>query len=272
MLYVIIQIGWIATTMTATAKVQAICRYPVKGLSPEAMRSTPLAVGATVPGDRLYAIENGPSGFDPAEPRYRPKTQYLMLMRNERLAALKTSFEAASRTLAIRCDGHEAVRGDLGTTHGRDAIERFFADCCADELRGPPKLLHAPPFSFSDVARKVLSIINLASVAALEDAIGAPVDPLRFRANVYVTGWPAWSEFDLVGAEIAIGETARLKVVKRIVRCAATNVDPQTGVRDLAIPETLQRSYGHGDCGIYAEVIAAGEIASGDQGSVIRGQ
>jgi len=61
-------------------------------------------------------------------------------------------------------------------------------------------------------------------------------------------------------------------VVKRIVRCAATNVDPQTGVRDLAIPETLQRSYGHGDCGIYAEVIAAGEIASGDQVSVIRYQ
>ena len=257
--------------MTATAKVQAIYRYPVKGLSPEAMHSAPLAVGATVPGDRLYAIENGPSGFDAAEPRYRPKTHYLMLMRNERLAALKTSFEAASRTLAIRCDGHEAVRGDLGTTHGRDAIERFFADCCADELRGPPKLLHAPPFSFSDVARKVLSIINLASVAALEDAIGAPVDPLRFRANVYVTGWPAWSEFDLVGAEIAIGETVRLKVVKRIVRCAATNVDPQTGVRDLAIPETLQRSYGHGDCGIYAEVIAPGPLAPGDRVTVVAG-
>jgi uncharacterized protein YcbX len=223
-----------------------------------------LSAGETVPGDRLYAIENGPSQFDPQAPRYRPKTHYLMLMRNERLAALKTSFEAEQRMLTIVHDGREAARGDLGSPKGRDTIEQFFAAYCADELRGPPKLLHAPPFSFSDVARKVVSIINLASVAALEDVIGAPIDPLRFRGNVYVTGWPAWSELDLVGATVATAGGARLKIVKRIVRCAATNVDPDTGVRDLAIPETLQRTYGHADCGIYGEVVAGGEIAVGD--------
>jgi hypothetical protein len=36
-------------------------------------------------------------------------------------------------------------------------------------LRGPAKVLHAAGHSFSDVARKVISIINLASVAALEE-------------------------------------------------------------------------------------------------------
>ena len=117
--------------------------------------------------------------------------------------------------------------GDLRTADGRAAIERFFADFCADELRGPPKVLHADGHSFSDVARKVVSIINLASVAAVADMVGAPVDPLRFRGNLYVEGWPAWSELDLVGRELTIGRDARLKVVKRIVRCAATNVDPE---------------------------------------------
>ena len=29
--------------------------------------------------------------------------------------------------------------------------------------------------------------------AAIEAVVGAPVDPLRFRANVYVAGWPAWA-------------------------------------------------------------------------------
>jgi uncharacterized protein YcbX len=53
-------------------------------------------------------------------------------------------------------------------------------------------------------------------------------------------------------------------VVKRIVRCAATNVDPDTGIRDLAIPDALLRTYGHADCGIYAEVLTAGEMAVGD--------
>jgi uncharacterized protein len=185
-------------------------------------------------------------------------------MRNERLATLKTRFDVPSRTLIIAWQGREAARADLGTPQGRGAIERFFADFCPDELRGPPKLLHAPGFSFSDVARKVVSIINLASVAALENVIGAAIDPLRFRGNLYVTGWPAWRELDWVGREIAIGPDVRLKVVKRIVRCAATNVNPDTGIRDLAIPDALQRAYGHADCGIYAEVVTAGEIAVDD--------
>jgi uncharacterized protein len=250
--------------MTAAAKIQSIYRYPVKGLSPEPVQSARLAAGETLPGDRLYAIENGPSRFDPAQPRYQPKTHYLMLMRNERLATLRTRFDAPSRTLVIAFEGREAAKGDLGTAPGRAAIERFFAAFCPDELRGPPRLLHAPGFSFSDVARKVVSIINLASVAALEDVMGVAIDPLRFRGNVYVTGWPAWRELDFVGQEVAIGADARLKIVKRIVRCAATNVDPDTGMRDLAIPDALQRAYGHADCGIYAEVVVPGEIAVGD--------
>ena len=65
--------------------------------------------------------------------------------------------------------------------------------------------------------------------------------PLRFRGNLYVDGWPAWHEFDLLGQTLAIGD-ARLKVVKRIVRCAATNVDPDTGIRDLDIPQTLMQA------------------------------
>jgi hypothetical protein len=247
------------------AKIQAIYRYPVKGLSPEPLPQTWLAAGETVPGDRLYAVENGPSHFDPAQPRHQPKTQYLMLMRNERLATLKTSFDTESRTLAIAHAGREAVHGDLGSPQGRAAVEHFFADFCREELRGPPRVLHAPGFSFSDVARKVVSIINLASVAALEDVVGAPIDPLRFRGNVYVTGWPAWHELDMVGQEITIGSSARLKVVKRIVRCAATNVDPATGIRDLAIPDALRRAYGHADCGIYAEVVTPGEIVVKDE-------
>jgi uncharacterized protein YcbX len=245
-------------------KVHGIYRYPVKGLSPEPLPRTKLAVGATVAGDRLYAIENGPSGFDPLAPRHFPKQRYLMLMRNERLARLRTRFDDVSHTLGIESDGHE-TRADLTTTVGRTTVERFFAGYCADELRGPPKVLHAPPFSFSDVAAKVVSIINLASVGAIEDTVGVAVHPLRFRANVYVTGWPAWHEFDLLGREIAIGASARLKIVKRIVRCAATNVDPETGVRDLEIPATLLRRFGHSDCGVYGEVVAAGEIAVGDE-------
>lgn len=245
------------------ATLRNIYRYPVKGLSPEPLQTTALQPGGTLSADRRYAIENGPIGFDPADPKYYPKIRFLMLMRNERLAGLQTRFDDATDTLTIRHNNAEAARGNLETPEGRAAIEKFFADNFVSELKGPPKILTAPGHSFSDVAAKVVSIINLASVAAVETLVGQPVHPLRFRGNLYVSGWPAWHEFDLLGNELTIGGT-RLKVVKRIVRCAAVNVDPVTAERDMNIPQALMQMYDHADCGVYAQVIAGGTITTGD--------
>ena len=250
---------------TPEATLKSLFHYPVKGLSPEPLPRVQLTPGDYFPGDRMFAIENGPSGFDPAAPSHQSKIKFLMLMRNERLATLRTRYDDASGALVIVRDGQEAVRGDVATAEGRAEIEAFFREFMPRELRGDPKLVTAPSgFRFTDSRRGYVSIINLASVAALETVIGAPVDPLRFRANLYVGSWPAWGEFDLIGREIAIG-TVRLKVTKRIERCAATDVNPVTGMRDLSIPRTLMQAYGHTDCGIYAEVTAGGEIAVGSR-------
>jgi uncharacterized protein YcbX len=242
------------------AIIESIYRYPVKGLSPERLPSVRLEPGETLPADRKYAIENGPSGFDPTAPAHIAKTRFLMLVFHASLARLDTHYDDVSHILVIRGEGRELARGDLSTQEGRLAIEAFFRRYMPSDLRGPPKVLRADGHSFSNVPPKVISIINLASVAAIEGVLGVPVHPLRFRGNVYAEGWEAWQEFDLVGQEITIGG-ARLKVVKRIMRCAATDVEPGTGVRDLSIPSTLMRTYGHPDCGIYAQVIQGGDIA-----------
>jgi uncharacterized protein len=250
-------------TSSLSATITGIYRYPVKGLTPEPLDSAELVPGQTLKSDRRYAIENGPSGFDPAEPKWLSKPHFLMLQRDEWLAPLRTHFDDASHVLTIRQDGAVAAEGDLETSEGRTAIEQFFAGRYAGAIKGPPKILTSPGYSFSDVPRKVVSIINLASVRAIETMVDHPVHPLRFRANLYVEGWPAWHELDLVDRTITIGDT-RLKVVKRTVRCAAVNVDPDTGTRDLSIPHTLLRRLGHADCGIYAEVITGGSIGAGD--------
>ena len=248
---------------TPPAQIASLYRYPVKGLSPEPLPDVALAVGQTLPADRRYAIENGPSGFDPADPKWMVKAYFLMLMRDEWLAALHSHFDDATNVLTIRRDGAIAAQGNLERAEGRAAIERFFAESYAGSIKGPPKILSSEGHSFSDVARKVVSIINLGSLQAIENIVGRPVHPLRFRANLYVSGWPAWHEFDLLDQTLAIGET-RLKVVKRITRCAAVNVDPETAARDLSIPQALTQRLGHNECGVYAEVIAGGTIAVGD--------
>jgi hypothetical protein len=124
---------------TDSARIQGIYRYPVKGLSPEPLTRTKLSPGKTVPYDRAYAIENGPIGFNPAEPKYFPKIRFLMLMKNARLAELRTAFDDASHVLTIRHEKREAAKGDLRTPEGRGAIEQFFAEFsptnCADHRR-----------------------------------------------------------------------------------------------------------------------------------------
>jgi uncharacterized protein YcbX len=245
------------------AKIASLYRYPVKGLTPEPLPRVALTPGQTLPADRRYAIENGPSGFDSAEPKWLPKPYFLMLQRDEWLAALRTHFDEVSHVLTIRRNGEIAAQGDLRTAEGRAAIEGFLATNYAAAIKGPPKILWARDHSFSDVALKVVSIINLASLRSIENVVDHPVHPLRFRANLYVEGWPAWREAGMLDQTLAIGE-ARLKIVKRITRCAATNVDPDTAARDLEIPRTLMRRFGHNECGIYAEVVAGGTVAIGD--------
>ncbi len=247
-------------------RVASLYRYPVKGLSPERIGRALLSKGAYFPGDRLFAIENGPSGFDPAAPRHQPKVKFLMLMRDEALARLRTRYADETGALVVEEGGREVLRADLDTPEGRLALEAFFRRYVPGALRGPPKVLRAPEgFRFTDSRSGYVSVINLASVAALEDMVGAPVDPLRFRGNVHVEGLAPWAEFDLVGRTLETAQGLRLKVTKRIVRCAATNVDPGTGLRDLDIPATLMRRLGHADCGVYAEVASGGSLSEGER-------
>ena len=136
-------------------------------------------------------------------------------------------FDDATNVLTIRNDGEVAASGNLETAEGRAAIERFFTENFQPELKGPPKVLSGAATAFRmSPARSSPSSISTAS-ARSRTWSAAPVHPLRFRANLYVKGWPAWSEFDLLDQTLAIGDV-RLKVVKRIVRCAAVNVDPDT--------------------------------------------
>lgn len=242
----------------------SIYRYPIKGLTAEPMDRADLAVGHGIAHDRRFAVAHGSVRFDPATPEWLPKTNFLQLMRNERLAQLVTRFDPATGILTIERDGKVVVRANTGDASGRMVIEQFFAAYMGSECRGTPRLLEAENHMFSDVAPKVVSLIGLASIRDLERVARGTIDPRRFRANLYFDQGRPWEEFGWVGRQIALG-TARLRVIKRIGRCAATDVNPATAKRDMNIPRALQQGFGHADMGVYAEVIASGSIAVGDK-------
>ena len=260
----------IAERAIMPATISAIYRYPVKGLSAEKMERVALTQGECLPHDRRFAIALGSTVFDPQNPQWLPKTRFIMLMRDEKLALLQTSFDAESGVLTIVENGRELLRGRLTEPTGRRVVAEFYANFLGEAVNGPLRVVEAPGHAFADARRKpnatsdkYVSLINRASISALEAAMEASIDPIRFRANVYFDGASAWREHDWIGAQIALG-AARLRVVSPITRCAATQVNPLTAERDLDIVRALERSFGHINMGIYAEVLAGGEIAIGD--------
>ncbi|OCL05813.1 MOSC-domain-containing protein [Glonium stellatum] len=89
-----------------------------------------------------------------------------------------------------------------------------------------------------------LHIMNLASVrdvaSRLPKGYYKEFDALRFRANIYITGPPAFSEDSW--AKIRIGKCT-YHISCRTTRCTLPNVDPATGIRDRNEPQTTLRKY-----------------------------
>jgi uncharacterized protein YcbX len=252
--------------MTAV-RIAELYRYPVKGMTGQKLAATDLAAGETLPHDRRFAIVHGASQCDPTAPSWQPKRQFLQRMTDERLALLGIDYDDVTEALTLKRDGKQVARGLLSLPIGQELINQFL-NAFMKDARGAVKIVSAPGLAFTDKPEKLASLINLASVKDIERVTRAPVDPRRFRGNLILEGLPAWAEFDWIGRELAIGPV-RLKVVSRITRCAATNVNPATGERDLNIPKALITGFGHADCGIYAEVLAGGRIAEGDTLTVV---
>jgi hypothetical protein len=244
-------------------KVTALLRYPVKGLSAEPLDRVNLAVAEGLPLDRAFALALGSTRFDPARPEFLPKTNFLMLMRDEKLALLATRYDAATATLEISRGGRLVARGRVDQSAGRAVIEQVFAAYMGGVVRGTPRLVQAPGHAFTDVPEKTVTLISLTSLDELSRVVGQPLDPSRFRANVIVEGLAPWAEKTWTGRDLTIGGTS-FRVRGQIDRCAATNVDPGTGKRDLNLPKTLNSAFGGNLFGVYLDVLTAGEVAVGD--------
>jgi uncharacterized protein YcbX len=244
--------------------VSAIFRHPVKGFTPEALPHVEVAPGEGFPCDRRWAVENGPSGFDPAAPTFIPKQKFTVLASIPKVAAARTRYDDATGRLFAAADGRPDFAGDLHAADGREGLAAWLTTLLADDVRGPLKVVEAPAHHrFTDHPQGQVSIVNLASVGDLGRRMGTELDPRRFRANLYVDGWPAWAENAWTGERLMLG-WAQAQVFKPIVRCAATHVDPQNATRDLDVTRALFDNFGHMHCGIYVRVTAAGRISLGD--------
>lgn len=251
---------------SAPGIVSALWRHPVKGFTPEPLDAVDLPTGGWFPGDRMFAVEDGPSGFDRDAPEHLPKQKFTVLMRTAEVAGVRTRWNEATRMIDAVSDDHGSISFSVDDPRSREYFSFWLADVLGDAVTGPLRLVSAEGLDhrFMDHPLGRISLLNLASVRDFEARIGRPVDPRRFRANVWIEGWPAWVENDGAGRDLTLGG-ARLRGVKPIVRCAATHVDPDTAMRDFDLVPALFEQYGHRWCGLYATLAAGGTVRVGDR-------
>jgi GntR family transcriptional regulator/MocR family aminotransferase len=242
--------------------VTRLYRYPIKGLSAQILSSVTLDAEKPFPYDRVYALARPGAPIDRDDPKWAKKGLFVMLMLDEALARVHTSLDLDTLLLTVKERNQQVASAQLSDAAERAKIEDFLWQLLP-ALPAPPVLIRSAGGHFMDKPDNVISLINLATVRSLEQQWGVEIDPLRFRANIYIDGAKPWEEFDWVGGEIRIGG-AVFAVDRKNGRCGATNVNPTTGRRDLDIPSSLRATFGHKNLGIYLIVRDGGEVAIGD--------
>ena len=240
---------------------QSIWRFPVKGFPGQTLSSTDLIKGAGIPGDRRYAITNGT--VDSGE--WMPARSFFINAVNDGMMKHKLSFKnncivlenTRGKKITIAPDDTEKLEG------ANAQIAEFMEPVGVSDDLPPPKIIDRVAHSNWDYVDTPISIINMETVRQVGTAIGAKLDPARFRGNLIVDGLPAWHEFNWMGKRIQVGDCI-LEVHRPIDRCPTPGVNPKTGERDVEVAKGLQEHFGHVFCGVYANVVESGKVNSGD--------
>jgi uncharacterized protein YcbX len=238
--------------------VTALWRHPIKGHGRERLAKVALTAGQTLPGDRAWVVLHEQAKADGST--WAPCANFSRGAKAPRLQGL------SAETLP---DGKIVLTDpDLGTLTidpetDSDAFVAWTRPLLPADRAQSVRLVRAQERGMTDTDFPSISLINLATHQALEEAAGKSLTPLRWRGNVLFEGVAPWAEFDWIGREATLG-TARLLIRERITRCNATRAN-EAGAVDCDTLAILQSRWGHQDLGVYAEVIADGTVAEGDQ-------
>lgn len=254
-----------------TARIARIRRYPIKAIGGEDLSRVRLDAARRLPGDRIWALltEGGErhAGDSERPGRWLPKSCFLRGAASAALQAVQGGWGEDAGDGTVGCP-IRLTHPDLPElifdpeTEGARLID-WVRPLWPDDKPAPTRLVQGPT-GWTDVAQPWISILSLSSLRDLEARLGQPLGIERWRGNLWLDGWDAYAERDLVGQILTVGGLD-LRITQTIGRCPATSADTATGRVDIDMPEALRAQFGHSEFGIYAEVVSGGEIALGDE-------
>lgn len=248
-------------------KLSKIWRFPIKSLSGSTLPWVVLNSGLGLPHDRRWALAR-PYGKAASDAHWHPKSQFFVQVREGTLAELKCEFDDRSGVFSLRGPNGLDVCGKLATVEGRNRIAKAVAEHLGIAHELTPVVVEAQQFGYFDSQQGPLSILNTASLGALETALGRPLNAGRFRMNLHIEGGEAWAERDWIGKQVRMGGTL-LQITENTGRCKTTHLDLDTGKADVNVLKALTENFGHTNMGVYAKVIDGGRIQPGDEVEVL---
>jgi uncharacterized protein YcbX len=248
------------------AAVTALYRHPIKGCGFEAVAAADFVVGETMPWDRVWAVAHDAAKVRPGDAGWAACVNFSRGARTAALMAVRAEVDEAAGRVALSHPARPAIAVDPDDPADAAALVAWLSPL-HDPARVQPAFVVRAGRGMTDSAFPSVAILNEASLGALGDRFGRPLERERFRGNVWLEGLAPFGEFDLVGREIRVGG-ATLAVRERITRCVATSVNPATGASDADTLAELQAGWGHKDFGVYAEVVGGGRVAVGDRAAL----
>ncbi len=223
--------------------VKEIRRFPVKSILGESLTSVSLDKRGIL-GDRLWAIKNMSGKFGSGKTTRR-------FQQMEGLFKFRARYEGTTPIITMP-DGTD-FRGD--NTSVNEELTK---------LLGFPVTLEKEEL-ISHFDEGPVSIITTSALSRLDQEIGEPVDPRRFRANLLIdTERTGLLEDDWVGRLIRVGSRVRLRVVAPLQRCVMVNNSQEELKQDDRILRNLVNNHG-ASFGVLANVEVSGEINDGDK-------
>lgn len=223
-----------------------IYRYPVKSMAGQQLASAEIGWHGLA-GDRRFALmrQGVTNGFPWLTASKLPQlVRYMPLHKN--------AVEQPDVPTHIRTpDGRElelhseTLKQELSNAHGAPVDVMQLSQGIFDE---------AP-----------ISIISIATIKALEQAVGIELDIRRFRPNLLIKtiSNEPFEEHNWVGKTICIGNSS-LHIYMQDIRCSMINIDPDSGESDSRILKTVAQNY-ENCAGVYATITGTGTILATDK-------
>ena len=245
------------------ARVSNLWRHPIKAHGVEAVTASDFRAGETMPWDRVWAIAQEGARTTPESRDWVPCLNFSRGAKSPELMAIRAHTDEATGRLTLTHPRRTPLTVD--PDHAEDAARLIaWVTPLTNPARPAPAFVARAGRGMTDSSFASVAILNTASLRALTARMGRALAQERFRGNIWLDGLAPWQEFDLLGRDLRIG-TATFRVRNRITRCKATTVDPATGISDADTLAALEDGWRHQDFGVYAEVIASGRVAVGDE-------